>query len=203
MGSSDIAVHADLADALQRQAVQAGATSPAVRGADWRLAVVATVGTDGTVTTTDGIIARRMADYVTPAAGDTVVISISSSGNWLAHGRTAASSTAGTWQPLTLSGGWTAYGTPYWTPSYRINGDGTVSLSGLAKAPASALTPQTLCTLPAAIVPASKARFPTEVASGIHGVIDVNGTGVGTLQIQDYSGNASWAALDVVRYRLT
>ncbi|WP_053801278.1 hypothetical protein [Streptomyces rimosus] len=201
--SSDIAIHADLADALQQQAIQAGATSPAVRGADWRLAVVATVGTDGTVTTTDGIIVRRMATYLTPAVGDTVVISISSSGNWLAHGRTASATTAGTWQPLTLSGGWTTYGTPYWTPSYRVNGDGTVSLSGLAKAPATAGQPQTLCTLPAAIVPASKARFPTEVASGIHGVIDVNGTGVGTLQIQDYSGNASWAALDVVRYRLT
>ncbi len=77
-----------------------------------------------------------------------------------------------------------------------------MSLSGLAKAPASAGQPQTLCILPAAIVPASKSRFPTEVASGIHGVIDVNGAGVGTLQIQDYSGNASWAALDVVRYRL-
>ncbi|MFD7661088.1 hypothetical protein [Streptomyces sp. NPDC059788] len=200
MSSSDIAVHADLADALQQQAVQAGATSPAVRGADWRLAVVATIGTDGTVTTTDGIIARRMATYLTPAAGDTVVVSISSSGNWLAHGRTAASSTAGTWQPLTLSGGWTVYGTPYWTPSYRINGDGTVSLSGLAKAPASALQPQTLCTLPTAIVPTSKSRFPTEVASAIHGVLDVNATG--SLQVQDYSGNATWAALDGVRYRL-
>lgn len=203
MGSSDIAAHADLADAIQQQAVQAGATSPAVRGADWRLAVVATVGTDGTVTTTDGIIARRMATYLTPSAGDTVVVSISSSGNWLAHGRTAPATTAGTWQPLTLAGGWTVYGTPYWTPGYRINGDGTVSLSGLAKAPASALQPQTFCTLPAAIVPTSKSRFPTEVASGAHGVIDVNATGTGTLQIQDYSGNATWAALDGVRYRLT
>lgn len=203
MSSSDIAVHADLADALQQQAIQAGANAPAVRGADWRLAVVVTVGTDGTVTTTDGIIARRMATYLTPAASDTIVVSISSSGNWLAHGRTAPATTAGTWQPLTLSGGWTVYGTPYWTPSYRINGDGTVSLSGLAKAPASALQPQTLCTLPAAIVPTSKARFATEVANGVHGVIDVNTSGTGTLQIQDYSGNATWAALDVVRYRLT
>ncbi|MFK8850513.1 hypothetical protein [Streptomyces sp. Ac-502] len=201
MASSDIAVHADLADALQQQAIQAGATSPAVRGADWRLAVVATVGSDGTITTTDGIIARRMATYLSPAAGDTIVVSVSSSGNWLAHGCTAPATAAGTWQPITLSGGWTTYGTPYWAPSYRINGDGTVSLSGLAKAPVSAGQPQTLCTLPAAIVPASKSRFPTEVASAIHGVLDVNATG--TLQIQDYAGNATWAALDGVQYRLT
>ncbi|MEU3990079.1 hypothetical protein AB0F24_17180 [Streptomyces platensis] len=198
---SELAIHADLADALRRQAAQAGADSPAVRGSDWRQAIVATVNTDGTVVTSDGIIARRMATYVTPTAGETIVVSISSSGNWLAHGRIAATTTAGTWQTLTLSGGWTTFGSPYWTPSYRINGDGTVSLSGLAKAPASAATPQTLCTLPAAITPTSKSRFPTEVATGIHGVLDVNTSGA--LQIQDYSGNAGWAALDGVQYRLT
>lgn len=201
MGSSELAIHADLADALRRQATQAGADSPAVRGSDWRQAIVATVNTDGTVVTSDGVIARRMATYVTPTAGETIVVSISSSGNWLAHGRIAPVSTAGTWQLLTLSGGWTTFGSPYWTPSYRINGDGTVSLSGLAKAPASAAQPQTICTLPAGIVPASKSRFATEVANAVHGVLDVNATG--TLQIQDYSGNAGWAALDGVQYRLT
>lgn len=203
MGSSELAIHADLADAMRQQALQTGANSPDVRGADWRQAIVATVGTDGTITTTDGIIARRMATYVTPTVGETIVVSISSSGNWLAHGRIAPVSTAGTWQPLTLSGGWTTFGSPYWTPAYRINGDATVSLCGLAKAPTTAATPQTLCTLPAAIVPTSKSRFPTEVANGIHGVLDVNGTGTSTLQIQDYSGNATWAGLDGIRYRLT
>ncbi|MET7795634.1 hypothetical protein [Streptomyces decoyicus] len=201
MGSSELSIHADLADALRRQAAQAGADSPAVRGSDWRQAIVSTVNTDGTVVTSDGIIARRMATYVTPTVGETIVVSISSSGNWLAHGRIAATTTAGTWQTLTLSGGWTAFGSPYWTPSYRINGDGTVSLSGLVKAPASAATPQTLCTLPAAIAPTSKSRFPTEVANGIHGALDINITGV--VQIQDYAGNAGWAALDGVQYRLT
>lgn len=200
MGSSELAIHAGLADALRRQAAQVGADSPAVRGSDWRQAIVSTVGTDGTVTTSDGITARRMATYVTPTAGETIVVSISSSGNWLAHGRIAATTTAGTWQTLTLSGGWTAFGSPYWTPSYRINGDGTVSLSGLAKAPASAATPQTLCTLPAAIAPTSKSRFSTEVANGIHGALDINITGA--VQIQDYAGNAGWAALDGVQYRL-
>lgn len=198
---SELAIHADLADAMRQQALQAGASSPDVRGSDWRQAIVSTVGNDGTVTTSDGIIARRMATYVTPTAGETIVVSISSSGNWLAHGRIAPVTTAGTWQPLTLSGGWTTFGSPYWTPSYRLNGDGTVSLSGLAKAPASAATPQTLCTLPAAITPTSKSRFPTEVANGIHGALDINVSGA--LQIQDYSGNAGWAALDGVQYRLT
>lgn len=75
----------DLADALKRQSVRAGAEAPAVRGADWRLATVTTVGTDGTVTA-GGIKARRLKSYTTPAVGDVIVISQSSSGNWIALG---------------------------------------------------------------------------------------------------------------------
>lgn len=93
-GGSDLAIHADLAAVLRTQAAQAGAASPAVRGSDWRQAVVSTVGTDGTVTTSDGIIARRLATYVTPAVGETIIISNSSTGNWLAVGRPATSSDA-------------------------------------------------------------------------------------------------------------
>lgn len=76
-----------LADALRQQAVQAGAATPAVRGADWRLAVVQTVNADGTILTTDGITARRMETYVGAAATDLIVITQSGNGNWLAWGR--------------------------------------------------------------------------------------------------------------------
>ena len=55
-------------------------------------------------------------------------------------------------------------------------------------------------TLPSTLWPASKARFTTEVANGVFGVLDINTNG--TVQINDYSGNASWAALDIARYRL-
>lgn len=77
----------ELADAFYRQAAQAGAATPAVRGADWRLAVVSSVGSDGTVTTSDGVIARCMESYLVPAATDLIVITQSGNGNWLAWGR--------------------------------------------------------------------------------------------------------------------
>ncbi|BBB01082.1 hypothetical protein RVR_8333 [Actinacidiphila reveromycinica] len=74
------------ARALATAGKRKAAAAPLVRGADWRTATVATVGTDGTITTTDGIPARRMASYSHPAAGDRVVISRSGSGNWRAEG---------------------------------------------------------------------------------------------------------------------
>lgn len=97
-------LHADLADALRSHAVAAGASEPRVRGADWRLAVVDTVGGDGTVTTTDGIVCRQLESYQRPLVGETIVITRSSSGSWLALGRTASAS----------SPGWASF-TPAWT----------------------------------------------------------------------------------------
>ncbi|MFE7106648.1 hypothetical protein ACFU98_35415 [Streptomyces sp. NPDC057575] len=94
-----------LADALARQAADIGASTPAVRGGDWRLATVATVGTDGTITTTDGIVARRLESYTNPAVGDLIRIDVSSSGGWTTPGRTAGAVTDPTW---------TSY-TPVWT----------------------------------------------------------------------------------------
>lgn len=90
MGSSQQMAATALANAIRQQAIQAGADTPTVRGADWRQAIVATVGTDGTVVTTDGITARRLDSYQTPLAGDRIIITISGSGNWLAAGRTAS-----------------------------------------------------------------------------------------------------------------
>lgn len=77
----------ELADALHRQAVQAGAQTPAVRGSDWRLAVVNSLGSDGTIVTSDGITARCMESYLIPAVSDLVVITQSGNGNWLCWGR--------------------------------------------------------------------------------------------------------------------
>lgn len=78
----------DLAAALKQQATRVGTATPAVRGADWRLAVVTVVNTDGTVEVEEApdIPIRRLASYTTPAVDDVIVISQSSSGNWLAIG---------------------------------------------------------------------------------------------------------------------
>lgn len=96
----------ELADAFRQQAVAAGASTPSVRGGDWRQATVATVDSGGTVTTTDGIIVRRLESYTNPTVGDLIVIGVSGSGQWVAHGRMATAADVS----------WTAY-TPAWTSS--------------------------------------------------------------------------------------
>lgn len=81
----------DLKYAIQQAAKRTGEQAPSVRGADWRLATVTAVNTGGTVDA-DGIPAiRRLKSYTTPAVGDVIVISQSSSGNWLALGPLAIS----------------------------------------------------------------------------------------------------------------
>lgn len=76
----------DLAAAIRRRAVQAALSEPSVVGGDWRQAVVDTVQAS-TVTTTDGLVARRMDTYVGAAAGDLIAVALASSGSWLAWGR--------------------------------------------------------------------------------------------------------------------
>lgn len=94
-----------LADALQQQAVSAGATATSVRGADWRLATVLTVNAGGTVVTDDGITARQMDTYTLAQPGDLIAITQSSSGNWLAWGRTSTGDPG--WTTPTLGTGYT------------------------------------------------------------------------------------------------
>lgn len=81
----------DLVAALRRQAVRVGSNTPSVRGAQWRMGVVATISPDGTmVTTDDGITARRLDSYLAPAVGDIIALLSSGTGSWLAQGRPAA-----------------------------------------------------------------------------------------------------------------
>lgn len=94
-----------LADALQQQAVSAGATATSVRGADWRLATVQTVNAGGTVVTDDGITVRQLDTYTLAQVGDLIVISQSSSGNWIALGRTSTGDPG--WTTPTLGTGYT------------------------------------------------------------------------------------------------
>lgn len=102
--SAEQALDRDFIAAFERRTVREGASASSVRGADWRLATVTAVGT-GTVTA-DGIVARCMAYYSTPAIGDVIRIDQSSSGNWVALGPLAA--TGGTvWTTPTLGTGYT------------------------------------------------------------------------------------------------
>jgi hypothetical protein len=96
----------DLAGALQRQVKQVGASTPAVRGADWRPATVATVdAAAGTVVTTDGVTARRIDSYQLPAVGDLIVLTQSGGGAWIADRQAPASGNVAQLPALTHLGG--------------------------------------------------------------------------------------------------
>lgn len=107
----------DLAWALQQQARRAGERAPSVRGSDWRLASVTAVGA-GTVTA-DGLVCRRLESYASPTVSDVIVISQSSSGNWIAHGRLAAAADQAWTQP-TLATGFTHDGNGNGDVQYRM-----------------------------------------------------------------------------------
>jgi len=114
-----------LVDALLGESRRAAVDDGSVRGADWRLATVATVGVDGTITTTDNVIARRLESYVGPKVGDLVAITVSGSGGWVCWGRLGAGAT--TWTPytptFTASGGGAAAGNAVVDAEYTLRGD--------------------------------------------------------------------------------
>ncbi|MEU4735026.1 MULTISPECIES: hypothetical protein [Streptomyces] len=193
----------EMAAAVQAQAAIATDTPVGMRQA-----TVATVGTDGTVTTVEGFVARRLATYTGPAVGDLVLIS-PGPGGWYAHGRMAAAS-AGGWVPLTLASGWSATA-GYYTPAYRLNGDGTASLSGMASMSGTLAAGAVVTTLPAEARPANRVRVTVQVAAasgtGYYGVMTINPDG--TVTLGDYSAalpgtGSKYAEYDVLsHYRLT
>ncbi|MGW3491772.1 hypothetical protein [Streptomyces sp. NPDC001054] len=204
MTRSQQALHRDLVAALGDKARRAGERAPSVRGSDWRLATVTTVGTDGTVTA-DGIRARCMPTYAAPAPGDVVVLDQSGSGSWLCWGPTAKSTPA--WTPIPLASGWAATAN-YFAPAYRLNSDGTGSLSGMATGPTGTLpSPVTVATLPAAARPAAQVRVTVQVGVGLFAAMTLATTGV--ISLGDYSATLPstgqrWAEFDALsRYRLT
>lgn len=91
---SPYASNLGLVGGLRQQTVKAGAATASVRGSNWHRTVVATVGTDGTVTTTDGIVALRDESYQAPKVGDVIRVSISSTGSCVAEGRLAVAADA-------------------------------------------------------------------------------------------------------------
>jgi len=191
-----------LAQGIAAASRQAGQDDPTVRGADWQTAVVTAVNGDGTVNV-GAIRARCLDSYVAPSVGDQIVISQSGIGNWIAHGR--LSTTTRGWTPFTLSSGWTAL-SGYYTPAYRIWGDGTASLCGLAQMSGSLATDTVVATLPAEARPASKVRYAVQVITGIFAVMTIFPNGNVTLG--DFSATLSttgskWAEYDVAsHYRL-
>lgn len=193
-----------MADAIAELAVGQAAATPSVRRGDWRTAAIATVGTDGTVTTTDGIVARRLDTYPAPLVGDIVRIDQSGAGSWLAVGRTVPTAGDG-WTVLTLSGAWVPNGGPTDAPpAARLTPDGELQLSGTIKGVAvGAGGNASVGLLPAGISTTYWVRgvSPTSIAQN-YVRVDVNPTGAITLANGSVALLAtSWVVLDGARGR--
>lgn len=186
-----------IADALRRRTVQTAAEVPAVRGANWRLAVVATVNGDGTVATTDGITVRRLASYSNPLVGDTIAITVSASGNWLVWGRWQLGTDS--WTLLTVGSGWTAGVSPDLPPAGRLKPDGTVELRGLVRM-SSATPPSTALTLPTALRPGANKNL---LAVSSYGIAYLQASSGGSITHASRSGSlatSAWVSLDGVTF---
>lgn len=204
-----LAVNRDLVYALKQQATRAGAATPAVRGSDWRTAVVTAVGSNGTVTA-DGIPQIRcLESYVGPAVDDLIVIDQNSSGNWVTPGRTASTTApAGLWVAVPLLTGFTTPHSIFGPAQYRIltvAGTRRVELRGSVTC-TSAVTTQTSFSsaLPTAARPPYARSMPCrrQVSSDSKGVTAVEVSTGGVLQIHGLASpnSTTWFALDGCYY---
>lgn len=200
----------DLAWAVAQRAKRAGEQAPTVRGSDWRLATVTAVGTDGTVTA-DGLIYRRMDGYQAPAVGDVIVVSQSSNGNLIAHGRLAgATAPNGAWTTIPLASGFTSTHTVFGAAQYRIvtaYGGTRVELRGSVDATSSVTTQTNFSTaLPAVARPTVTrtwiGRRNYSVDTKGVAVMEIQTTGVMSVFGSASPSQTDWFALDGCHYDL-
>lgn len=198
---SSQASNRDLAWAIKQHAKRTGERSPSVRGSDWRLATVTAENGDGTVDA-DGIEdIRCMESYTLPAVGDVIVITQSSSGNWLAWGRTVA--TDPDWVPLTLAAGYQNPGHGY-TAAYLREGR-RIWLRGRIGPTSGAIADgATILTLPAAIRPTSTMAWGVaRDASVVPATIRVEIVGsTGVLKTFQPNNLPTWISIDGITYTI-
>lgn len=190
----------DLAWALKQQAQRTGEQTPSVRGSDWRLATVTAENGDGTVDADDIPDIRCMESYTLPAVGDIIVITQSSSGNWLAWGRTVA--TDPDWVPLTLAAGYENPGHGY-TVSYLREGRRIWLRGRISPTSGTIADGATLLTLPAGIRPTNAVSWAvTRDASVSPATIRMEIATTGTVRPFQSSNLPSWVALDGISYTI-
>lgn len=200
-----------MAGSLKRQTIRTGAATPAVRGSDWYRAQVATVGPDGTITTTDGVIALRDEAYQAPAVGDIIRVTVSSAGAAVALGRYAGTAApAGTWTNIPLLTGFTTPFAIFGPAQYRVitaAGSGRVELRG-SVACSPAVTTQTAFSsaLPTAARPAYARTWAVrrQETSDTKGITGAEISAAGVLQIHGLTApnTTTWFALDGSYYDL-
>ncbi|MFF3998511.1 hypothetical protein ACFYX8_35045 [Streptomyces cyaneofuscatus] len=107
---------------------------------------MAAVGSTGTITTADGVIALRDERYQAPAVGDVIRVTISPSGAAVAEGRmVAATAPTGQWTAIPLAAGFTTPHSGSGSARYRVvtvAGQDRVELQGSVDPP-SAIAAQT------------------------------------------------------------
>jgi hypothetical protein len=194
------AVNRDLAAALRRQSRRTGEQASSVRGSDWRLATVTAENGDGTVDA-DGIPSIRCMDtYVLPAVDDIIVITQSSSGNWLAWGRTAAYDQG--WTNLTLAAGYQNPGHGY-TASYLREGRRIWLRGRIGPTAGTIADGATILTLPAAIQPSETLAWAvTRDASVMPAVCRLEIVTTGVIRTYQSSNLPAWVSLDGISYTI-
>ena len=200
-----------LAARLRQSARRSAAADPVARGADWRTQTVAAVGADGTITTSDGVRARRLGTYQAPAAGDWIVITRSGAGSWLALGRLAGSAEpVGAWTTLPLASGFTSPHSGFGLAEYRIvtvAGQPRVELRGAIDA-SPAVSTETAFTsaLPAAACPPVIRSFVgrRNYSSSTIGAVPMEANPDGLLSVFGSASpeTSTWFALDGCSYDL-
>lgn len=192
----------DLASAVARRAQRAGEQAPSVRGADWRLATVTAENGDGTVDA-DGIPGIRcMETYTQPAVGDIIRIDQSSSGNWVAIGRTTTVDPD--WVNLTLAAGFQNPGHGY-TASYLREGRRIWLRGRIGPTAGTIADGATLLTLPAAIRPAgatAAAWAVTRDAAVAPAVLRLEILTTGVIRTFQSTNLPTWVSLDGISYTI-
>lgn len=200
MTTSSHAANRQLAAALKSQAKRTGEQTPSVRGSDWRLATVTAENNDGTVTADDITGIRCMETYTQPRAGDLIVITQSSSGNWLALGRTTTVDPD--WTPLTLAAGFQNPGHGY-TASYLREGRRIYLRGRIGPTSGTIANNATLLTLPAAIQPAAVCAWAVvRDASVVPAVCRLEISLTGIVQTFQSSNLPTWVGLDGISYTI-
>jgi hypothetical protein len=192
----------DLKYAIQQAAKRTGEQAPSVHGSDWRLATVTAENGDGTVDA-DGIPGiRAMESYTQPAVGDVIVITQSSSGNWLAWGRTV--SVDPDWVALTLAAGFQNPGHGY-TASYLREGRRIWLRGRIGPTAGTIADGATLLTLPAAIRPAGATAVAWAVARDaavMPATLRLEILTTGVIRTFQSSNLPTWVSLDGISYTI-
>ncbi|MFE2973393.1 hypothetical protein [Streptomyces sp. NPDC059258] len=199
-----------LAAVMRQQATQAGAETPAVRGANWHRAVVDTVGTDGTITTTAGIVALRAETYQAPAAGDIIRVSISATGSAVAEGRLAAATAPnGVWTALPLAAGFTPGQSTLDPAQFRVLnawGQLRVELRGAFTATTTLTASTAAATFPVGARPSAARTFPVarNYNADSKGTVrvEISTAGVLTVHASASPNNTSWVCFDSSHFEL-